>query len=345
MMKYGIMLLAIGALLFTACAKANDPVGPSSDVLRVEANSTLPGDPVDFEVGDNYICVAEDQWGFSIWNRSDLSLLSRVTGTYQYTKNIASIESLDRVFVYDESGSDTIWIYKIANPANPTLIGSAVGNTAGLADISFKLNPHEFPGEEPAYDCQYVGTRTKENHLMYGYGEIVSDSLDQWRGTLIDVTLPVPLKGFDEDTGYFYVTAEQRGLYIVDKSTLTLLSECDTPGEALGVSVKDNIAYVADRQDGLTVIDITNRTAPVLLDTGYNTSGYAQSIAWEGNWMVVGSGGGGVYLFDITNPAAPVFVDRLSSTYVGYVRKVAIKDGKVYVASRDFGIMELSINQ
>ncbi|MCD4829796.1 MAG: hypothetical protein K8R90_10250 [Candidatus Cloacimonetes bacterium] len=347
-MKQLAILVSFLALIaiFAACAKANDPAAPAG-VLSIVAQRQFAGDPQDFVVTQDYVYVAEDQAGFSIWQRDGLQLISQ---NWDYdvdirnAKYISVVEEYDRVYVYNTTGTDGIFIIDVSDPAATVWVGQDVGSTQNLGGIRYKVNTHEYPEQYFDEVSQIVGMRTIDNQFLYGYIEI-TDTADIPNGSPDDlrVTLPNDLRGFDEDFQYFYLTGEQLGLYIVDKTTHAL-GQCDTPGEALQVAVNGDIAYIADRQDGLAVIDISDRANPVLLDTGYNTSGYAQSLDFEGDWLAVGSGGGGVYLFDISDPAAPKFVDRIPTSEVGYTRCVDIQGGRVYVASRDNGLVELTIN-
>lgn len=340
------VILSVFAVII-GCAKASDPAG-LDNVLVVDAQSPVMGDPIDFEVTDDYIFTGEDLAGFAIRSRSDLSLLSQNTELevdIRNVKYISVVPEYERIFVYNTTGSDGIYFFSYADPTDPVFKGWTAGNTQNLGDIEFLVNPHDFPEQEYDSYCDIVGMRTRDNQFLYGYLETHgADSLDIYQGSPLAETLYNDLQGMAQDQDYFYLTGEQMGLYIMRKSDMTVVGQCDTPGEALRIVVNGDYAYIADKQDGLAVIDITDRANPVLLTTGYNTTGYAQSIDFENNWLVVGSGGGGVYLFDITNPADPKFVDRVTKDEIGYTRCVDIHNGLVYVASRDNGVVQLSIH-
>ena len=340
-------ILAIVAIV-VACAEANDPVAPGN-VLVIEAEHTFMGDPLDMDVTSGYIYVAEDQAGFSIWDRATLQQMSQnweFEEDFNDVEQVSAVDEYDRLFIYNQkpSGSDGIYIFDVTDPAAPVWVAQAIGNTQNVEELYVKVNDGEYDVPESA-SSQIVCLRTIDNELYYGYYQ-ASDGIDMWHGSPEELitTFPLDVGSFTEDYQYLYVTQGQLGFYIVDKATHEVISTCDTPGEALQIAVNGDVAYVADRHEGLVVIDISDRNNPVQLDTGYDTSGYAQYIDVEGNWLAVGSGGGGVYLFNITDPADPVFVDRLSSTDVGYVRCVDLYDGHLYVASRDNGILDITIH-
>jgi hypothetical protein len=78
----------------------------------------------------------------------------------------------------------------------------------------------------------------------------------------------------------------------------------DTPGDAWGVAVSGNYAYVAAASSGLRIIDITNPSAPT--ETGfYDTPGNAYGVAVSGNFAFVADRTGGLLVIDVSNPAAP----------------------------------------
>jgi hypothetical protein len=88
---------------------------------------------------------------------------------------------------------------------------------------------------------------------------------------------------------YAYVAAGwqggwQGGLQVIDVSDPAnpqQVGSYDTSGEALGVAVSGDYAYVAGYNAGLQVIDVSDPANPQQVG-GYNTSGYAQGVAVSG---------------------------------------------------------------
>jgi len=346
---YLALVLPVVVIAF-ACADAKDPAAPSTGVLAIESQHPLMGDPLDMAATNDYVYIAEDQAGFSIWGRTNMQMYSRNLDfevDIRNSKYLCAIPEYKRIFVYNTTGTDGIYIFEVSDPTTPVFTNWISGDTQSLGGIFFAVNNHDFTSQPYDSTSEIIGIRTNDNKFLYGYVD-TENNLDAWHGAeapLLTIYMPNDLRGIDEDENCFYLAGEQMGIYIIDKSTCTLAATCDTPGEALEVKVNGDVAYVADRQDGLSVIDISDPYNPVLLtDYCYNTTGYAQSVDFEGDWLAVGSGGGGVYLFDISTPAAPQFVDRLSTSSVGYTRCVDVQGGHVYVASRDNGLIDLSIN-
>jgi len=88
-------------------------------------------------------------------------------------------------------------------------------------------------------------------------------------------------------------------------TTLVQVGCYDTPGYAWGIQVVGTLAYVADYDSGLRIIDVSNPAAPVHVGY-YNTPGYAQGVRVVGTLAYVADGYSGLRIIDVSNPAAPV---------------------------------------
>ncbi len=71
-------------------------------------------------------------------------------------------------------------------------------------------------------------------------------------------------------------------------------------GSAIGVSVEGNYAYVADDDNGLVIVDITDKNAPTLKGS-YDTAGYAFDVSVEGDYAYVADGANGLLILDKHN--------------------------------------------
>lgn len=68
---------------------------------------------------------------------------------------------------------------------------------------------------------------------------------------------------------------------IVNDDRLTLVGSLDTPGSARDVEVVGTLAYVADGESGLQIIDISNPAAPTFRES-FDTSDYAYNVELVG---------------------------------------------------------------
>jgi hypothetical protein len=156
----------------------------------------------------------------------------------------------------------------------------------------------------------------------------------------LTITPPFRPRGFDLNADNIFVAVEQRGLMIYDRAG-ALVGQCDLPGEAQKVKVVGNYAYLACRQSGLQIVDISVPSAPVKVSS-IDTNGYATALDVWGNYAAVSSGGSGIYLFDITSPLNPVLLENLTSC--GYTNNVKHRGNKLLVAARDQGLLVYTVN-
>ena len=78
----------------------------------------------------------------------------------------------------------------------------------------------------------------------------------------------------------------------------------DTPGFAYDVAVVDNYVYVADRDSGLQIIDVSEPTTPTRI--GYcDTIGTAKKVFINGNYAYVADVYGGLQIIDISSRTSP----------------------------------------
>jgi hypothetical protein len=115
----------------------------------------------------------------------------------------------------------------------------------------------------------------------------------------------------------------------------------DTSGQALGVTVSGNYAYVADWDAGLQVIDVSNPATTQRVG-GYDTSGFARSVAVSGNCAYVADSTAGLQMIDVSNPANP---QRVGGHDTGLAAQgVAVSGNYAYVADYDAGLQVIDVS-
>jgi hypothetical protein len=125
---------------------------------------------------------------------------------------------------------------------------------------------------------------------------------------------------------------------ISNPSSPVLNGSYDTAGNACDVSVSGNYAYIADSNNGLTILDISNPSSPVLKGS-YNTTGYAQRVVVSGNYAYVAVDDN-LVIVDISNPSSPILKGR----YAVSASDVSVSDNYVYVTEGVNGIIILKTN-
>lgn len=320
-----IFIILIIIAIITGCAKSTEPVS-FEDILKIDIFYSTIGYARDIFVSDSLLYIAEDQGGFSIYNHlTDLQYSHFSSFEFENVRLISAVEEENILFVYDRyGGSAGIRVFNISDLTDPL-------------EVMFITNRNIEAIKTYANDNGTIEIlATKEDEFRYGeYNGVY------WYQYFF-TDFPNYLMGFDVDSTCIYIAGEQLGLYIVDRTatTLNILSITDTPGEALAVKLVNNYVFIADKQEGFSIIDISNKENPEIIFQK-DTSGWAQSIDVEGNYLVIGSGGGGVYLYDISDIQNPRFIDRVDDAIIGYTYKVAFRDGKIFAATKK-GVYKLS---
>jgi len=123
----------------------------------------------------------------------------------------------------------------------------------------------------------------------------------------------------------------------------------DTPGDAKGVFVSGNYAYVANGSAGLRVIDISDPSSP--FEVGYcNTPRCALGVFVSGNYAYVaasvdwnnnGYDEGRLYIIDVSNPSSPSEIGYYDTP--GAAMGVYVFGNYAYVADGYSGLVILRI--
>ena len=350
-MRRLIFMIGIVLLILTGCAKANDPY-QGENVLTQEMVYPTLGDPIDLDVGNNLIAVAQGNCGFAIYYKDSGELACQKTyldskGTFfLLTKEVQLNESSHQLVLNDLlGGTDRIFSLDITSPQNPVKISTLTGGTVANHSIRLMPNPTNpdstlifFLHKADIFPFDAISYATNQSQSLI---PIHSEDLNAIVSNLMITD------------SHFWGCANSRGIIVFDTTGVNSLSqnvhvikEINTPGEALDCRKVGNYLFVADRQAGLQVIDVTDlNSATLLTNAAYNTDGYAQSIDVDVDHqlLVIGSGGGGIYLFSIADPTKPRLLQHLGVDQTGYVNEVVFNAHKLYIASRDNGIIRYSI--
>lgn len=335
--KQALPVILAAIILLAGCAKRNTE-WQEPEVLDLVREIPVVGNPLDITFSADKVYIAQDQGGISVIDLDDYSH-KWVTQIYAEDgshitlgriKKITLLPQFQRMFLNEVSATDRITILDTSDPDTLQYRFDIVGGTGGIKAMdSYPLTP-------PSGDfTMAVGYCSNDGFKYDRYdGGVFSENMFQ-------ILTPATASGFCLTDDKIYITCEQRGLFIYNRSDRSYLGEIALPGEAQKVQVQGNYAYVACRQGGLQVVDVSNPAHPVLAGS-YDTSNYATSIDLSGNLAVVSSGGGGVYLFDVSSPQAPVLKQHLSD--IGYTNNAKFYGGKLYVAARDRGLLIYEID-
>ncbi len=151
-------------------------------------------------------------------------------------------------------------------------------------------------------------------------------------------TMDVALEG-----NYLYAIGGAR-LYVArldDPAKPRLVGELAGLGNVRQIAVREGIAYVTAREDGLFIVDVHRPEQPELL-CHYDTIELATGICLSGPVAFVACRQNGVELIDVSDPRRPV---HLSTLRPGEAQSVTCRDGLLYVGtwvSREVVICDVS---
>ena len=114
----------------------------------------------------------------------------------------------------------------------------------------------------------------------------------------------------------------------------------DTPGSALDVAISEHYAYVADKNGGLQIIDVSDPAQPQPV-ASVTTPGAANSVAVYGSYALVADGMAGVQIYNISNPLAPQPYAELS--VAGTATDIAVVGTTAYVAAGSGGLSIINL--
>ena len=142
----------------------------------------------------------------------------------------------------------------------------------------------------------------------------------------------------DEDAGN---NPSNEGLRIIKISTenngiqFFLNGFCSTPGRASDVYVSGDYAYVADTENGLQIIRISDKSNPVIIGA-YDTPGLAEGIFVKENTAYIADGDQGLSIINISDKTDP----QITGIYTtdSYVADVIVSDGYAYVSTGENGL-------
>jgi hypothetical protein len=122
--------------------------------------------------------------------------------------------------------------------------------------------------------------------------------------------------------------------------TLSNVGSYNTSGTAKAVVVDGHYAFVADKESGLQIIDISDPTGPSLVGT-YDTPDWASDVAVAGHHAYVADYNSGLQVIDIYDPASPVLAGQFDMVGAGH--GIAVSGDYAYVPWGAYGLRIIDI--
>ena len=129
------------------------------------------------------------------------------------------------------------------------------------------------------------------------------------------------------DTLYTIGRGKLRTIDIATADNPTVVGTLSGLGNTRQIAVKNGVAYVTSREDGVFIVDVRTPDTPALL-CHYDPIEVATGIDVSGDVMFVACRGHGVELVDVSNPRKP---RHLSTARTGEAQSVGVQNGYAYV--------------
>jgi hypothetical protein len=327
-----------------------------------------PGRATDFAVTGNLLYIADDSGGLLIMDISDLSNPQYVGDCS--TTGIAFGVAINGEYAYVAEADVGFGVIDISDPSQPQELmlietpGLAwsidiEGDYAYLADgvygglRVFDISSPEAPVEVGSFvtpgSCNDVKVCGNLAYVADGYiGLMVLDIADPYQPTLTSqLVLAGNCVDIDVQGDYAYLPGGQYGaLWIIDISNPELPSLEGAfygEGSERGVTVIDNLAYLASKFGGLRIIDCTIPSLPIEIGY-YNPPHFLQRVATIIDYAYIASDAG-VRILDTSDSTDPVEIGYYLPPYLS-VSDVHLSGEWLYVATHPgWGLYILDITE
>ncbi|NWF91187.1 MAG: hypothetical protein HXY50_17205 [Ignavibacteriaceae bacterium] len=111
-----------------------------------------------------------------------------------------------------------------------------------------------------------------------------------------------------------------------------------SPGNATGIAIDGDYAYVTDFSAGLLTIDISDPQNPTHLST---FAAVGQAVVASGDYVFLAAGTGGLKIVSVANPSAPVLVGSVATTGA---TGIAVDGDHAYIADGSSGLRVISVS-
>jgi len=120
-----------------------------------------------------------------------------------------------------------------------------------------------------------------------------------------------------------------------------IIGSVDTPGEANGVALSGNTAFVADGVGGLQIIDVSDPENPNIIGSA-DTPGYARSVAISDDTAFVADGFEGLQIVDVGYPENPEIIG--SKYTMDEVNGVSLSGDTAFLAAGYGGLQIIDVS-
>jgi len=214
-------------------------------------------------------------------------------------------------------------VNNVSDPLNPVSVGSAGPRCQHAAFGPVTADGQVFYAMH--HGDSWVSTPSLTVYLIRGQGQI---------DTVASLSEPgILYEGGAWRDGYLYVAAHDDGVRVYQTDSAgapSFVTEFSGGGNAWKLALAGDHAFLADNLRGLVVVDVSDPSQPVELQT-YATTGSPRDVDARDGRVYVALGGGGLDVFDASIPTKLTAVGNVPSH--GSAQAVSVGDGFVSVAA------------
>lgn len=232
-----------------------------------------------------------------------------------------------------------------------------VGAYAYIADGQAGLQIIDITDPESTYVVgEYITSKTAQGVAIRDTLAYVT--LASSEGLLIlNIAIPSACSLIGTDPGYteyrictppgtYYAYIAAHDFFIIENCSIPQFPFYDkripTPGDARGVAIYNDVAYVACEQMGIYMYDISRPDSVVTLLGSQDTPSNAQNVFVQGNYAYVADGRAGLIIIDVQNISEPVIVGAYDTPE--YANDVFVVGELAYVADGDGGLQVIDVS-
>lgn len=245
--------------------------------------------------------------------------------TLGYAQDVVLVDSL----AYLATGQGGLEIIDVSDPENPFTVGS-FDIPMGLYNYATSLE-----------------VKTEKAYIGYGYdGLLIVDVSNPAQPAYLGQVAELRVEDLAiSSTGEFtYVcTAARHQFAIVDATDPEYpwrVVYISTPGKARGIFVLDTLAYVADEQLGLQIINFSDVFSPTI-EGSCDTESNARDVWVEGDYAYIADGRGGLQIVETTDIDSLSIVGSCNTP--GYAKKIVIHGNYAFVADGSEGLQVIDV--
>jgi len=305
-----------------------DPIDASIDATKI----IRVGSHIYFSDGLKGLRVLQYEQEFDVSNPDVLGGLGEEQGWSEDVVIIKNPQDEDgkEQYAYIVGRRRGLWILDVTEQNSPLDVTPEIDRRGWATSIAARG------------DYVYVGY-AKNGLSIYS----VSDPAKPELITHIDMDLRIEDIGIIDDNS-IVLAAGKNGVRVIDSSVLSDIHEIgwvDTPGNAVGVFIQADHAYIADGEGGLQVVNISDLEKPTIIGS-HEPKFEARAVAVykyqkDGNpdikhFAYLANGGGGVVIYDVSNPQNPEIKGSIPTDY--FTQDVVIHNKKLFVTDDGKGL-------